>query len=170
MKKIYEKNELGFALFWIVLYCFTQSVANVLNKNIGIEYLFSTLFVLVEAVALLIFIGKNKLGGKYGICKIEASSKAFLYYIPLLVLASNSLWGGISLNYTITESLLRVLCMLCVGLVEEIIFRGLLFRALEKDSAKSAIIISSATFAFGHSINLFNGSGINYSLHSCHYH
>ena len=38
MKKLYEKNELTFALVWIVIYCVLQSLANPLNEMIGIEY------------------------------------------------------------------------------------------------------------------------------------
>lgn len=50
--------------------------------------------------------------------------------------------------------------MLCVGFVEEVLFRGLLFQALEKDSVNMAIIISSLTFGLGHLLNLVNGSGM----------
>ena len=50
--------------------------------------------------------------------------------------------------------------MLCVGFLEEVIFRGLLFSAIAKGNTKSAIIISSVTFGIGHIINLFNGSGM----------
>ena len=39
------------------------------------------------------------------------------------------------------------------------IFRGLLFKAMENDGVKSAIIVSSVTFGIGHIVNLFNGSG-----------
>lgn len=38
MKKLYEKNELTFAIVWIVIYCVLQSLANPLNEIIGIEY------------------------------------------------------------------------------------------------------------------------------------
>ena len=51
--------------------------------------------------------------------------------------------------------------MLLVGFLEEVIFRGLLFRALAKDNIKSAVIITSVTFGIGHIINLFNGSGMD---------
>ena len=51
--------------------------------------------------------------------------------------------------------------MLCVGFLEEVIFRGLLFKAIAKDNIKSAVIISSVTFGIGHIINLFNGSGMD---------
>ena len=32
MKKLYEKNELTFAIVWIVVYCVLQSLANPLGK------------------------------------------------------------------------------------------------------------------------------------------
>lgn len=50
--------------------------------------------------------------------------------------------------------------MLCVGFMEEVIFRGLLFKAIAKDNAKMAIVISSVTFGLGHVLNLINGSGM----------
>jgi membrane protease YdiL (CAAX protease family) len=49
--------------------------------------------------------------------------------------------------------------MLFVGFLEEMIFRGLLFRGMAKNGVKSAIIVSSVTFGIGHIVNLFNGSG-----------
>ena len=50
--------------------------------------------------------------------------------------------------------------MFCVGFLEEVIFRGLLFEAMKKDNVKVAIIVSSLTFGIGHIINLLNGSGM----------
>ena len=49
--------------------------------------------------------------------------------------------------------------MCCVGFLEEVIFRGLLFRAMEKDDLRTAILVSALTFGMGHIVNLFNGSG-----------
>jgi membrane protease YdiL (CAAX protease family) len=49
--------------------------------------------------------------------------------------------------------------MLFVGFLEEIIFRGFLFRGMQNDGVKSAIIVSSVTFGIGHIVNLINGSG-----------
>ena len=72
---------------------------------------------------------------------------------------SANLWYGVSLNYTILETVIYILTMLCVGFLEEAIFRGLLFEAMRKDNQKIAIIVSSVTFGIGHIINLINGSG-----------
>ncbi len=61
--------------------------------------------------------------------------------------------------YRFPDALLYVISMCCVGFLEEVIFRGLLFRAMEKENLKRAIIVSSLTFGLGHIVNLFNGSG-----------
>ena len=87
--------------------------------------------------------------------------------MPLVILASGNLWNGVALNYTPMETVCRIVCMLCVGFLEEVIFRGLLFKAIAKDNIKSAIVISSVTFGIGHIINLFNGSGMNLVNNLC---
>ena len=167
MKKLYEKSELTFAIVWIVVYCVLQSLANPLNKLIGVEYAVSAAFCVVQTAILLIFILKNHLAKRYGLCRSSVSARRFLFYVPLLILASGNLWNGVAVNYTPAETACRIVCMLCVGFLEEVIFRGLLFRAIAKDNVKSAIIISSVTFGIGHMINLFNGSGMNLVENLC---
>lgn len=147
MKKLYEKSELTFAIIWIVLYCVLQSVANPLNKLIGIEYSASAVFCILQTIVLLVFILKNKLQKRYGLCKSPVPAWRFLFYLPLLILASGNLWNGVALNYSPASTVCRIVCMLCVGFLEEVIFRGLLFMAIAKDNINSAVIISSITFA-----------------------
>ena len=161
MKKLYEKNELTFALLWIVVYCVLQSLANPLNKVVGVEYSASAAFCILQAVILVAFIQKNHLQKRYGLCRSSVSASRFLYYVPLFILASGNLWNGIALNYSLPETVCRIVCMLCVGFLEEVIFRGLLFTAIAKDNIKSAVVLSSVTFGIGHIINLFNGSGMD---------
>ena len=48
--------------------------------------------------------------------------------------------------------------MLNIGFIEEIIFRGFLFRMMAKTNIKSAIIVSALTFGVGHIVNLLNGA------------
>lgn len=81
--------------------------------------------------------------------------------MPLVILASGNLWDGAALRYTPAETLCRIVCMLCVGFLEEVIFRGLLFTAIATNNIRSAVIISSVSFGIGHIINLFNGSGMD---------
>ena len=161
MKKLYEKSELSFAIVGIVVYCFLQSLANPLNKIIGIAYSASAAFCILQTVVLFAFVRKNNLQKKYGLCKSLVPASRFLYYVPLFILASGNLWNGIALNDSLPETVCRIVCMLCVGFLEALIFRGFLFVSIAKDNAKSAIIISSVTFGVGHLINLFNGSGMD---------
>ena len=161
MKKLYEKSELTFAIVWIVVYCILQSLANPLNKMIGIEYSASAVFCVLQTIFLLIFVLKNNLQQRYGLCKTSVPAWRFLFYLPLIVLASGNLWNGVTVNYQTAAMVCRIVCMLCVGFLEEVIFRGLLFVAIAKNNIKSAAIISSVTFGVGHIINLFNGSGMD---------
>ena len=167
MKKLYEKNELTFSIVCIVVYCVLQSLANPLNRIIGIEYSASAVFCILQAVVLFVFIRKNNLLKRYGLCKSPVPARRFLYYAPLLILASGNLWNGAAVNYTPAEAVCRIMCMLCVGFLEELIFRGLLFKAIARANIKSAIIISSVTFGIGHILNLFNGSGMNLVNNLC---
>lgn len=161
MKKLYEKNELTFAIVWIMVYCVLQSLANPLNKAIGVAYAASAAFCVLQTVMLFTFIRKNNLQKRYGLCKTPVPACRFLYYVPLVILASGNLWNGVALNYSPAATVCRIVCMLCVGFLEEVIFRGLLFKAIAKDNIKSAVIISSVSFGIGHIINLFNGSGMD---------
>ena len=68
-------------------------------------------------------------------------------------------WCGVRLNYGVLETILYILAMFCVGFLEEVIFRGLLFEAMREESERAATIVSAVTFGIGHIINLFNGSG-----------
>jgi len=167
MKKLYEKNELSFAIVWIVIYCALQSIANPLNKMIGIDYLVSAVFCILQAIVLLIFIIKNNLIKRYRFSKPSASFQRFLFYIPLIILASGNLWNGVAINYSVPSLISRIICMFFVGFLEELIFRGFLFVSIAEKNIKSAIIISSITFGIGHIINLFNGSGMDLVNNLC---
>lgn len=67
MKKLYEKSELAFAIVCIVIYSILQSVANPLNKIIGIEVIANAILTFLITIILLCFIIKNKLTVKYGL-------------------------------------------------------------------------------------------------------
>lgn len=167
MKKLHDKNELTFSIVWIVIYCILQSLANPLNEKIGIDFSASAIFCILQSIVLLIFIRKNDLLERYGLCKPSVPARRFLYYVPLIILATGNLWYGIAVNRPLSDTVCRIIGMICVGFVEELIFRGFLFKAIAKDNVKSAVIISSVTFGIGHLINLFNGSGMDLVNNLC---
>lgn len=48
--------------------------------------------------------------------------------------------------------------MINVGFIEEVIFRGFLFKMMSKENVKRAMIVSALTFGIGHIVNLLNGA------------
>ncbi len=159
MTKLYKKSEITFAILWIVAYVVLSSLADQLSESVGVTKSVTAVLHVVMALVLFFWIRKNGLGVKYGFCRSEIPAKRFLFYIPLAVIASTALWNGVGLPYGFPGTILYVVSMCCVGFLEEVIFRGLLFRAMEKENVKAAIIVSAVTFGLGHIVNLFNGSG-----------
>ncbi len=158
MKRLYEKNELTFSLIWIGIYVVVYSFADNFSRYLGIEKILTAPLSVAFVTVLLIWMRNNGLLQKYGLCRFEGRLKDYLYFIPLLIIASCNLWNGVWMKYSPFETILFVLSMLCVGFIEEIIFRGFLFKALSKDNIRQAIIVSSITFGLGHIVNLLNGS------------
>lgn len=104
-------------------------------------------------IGLIIYLDRVKYYGLVGV----KDSKKFLYFIPLLLIISVNLWNGININNSLSEIICHIISMINIGFIEEIIFRGFLFKMMEKDDLKSAIMVSSITFGIGHIINLFTG-------------
>ena len=158
MKKLYAKNELTFSIIWIVLYVILLSTADSISADLSIEKLVTAPLCVVMTAFLFFWVKKNDLMEKYGLCKFKGDLKKYLFFLPLVILCSTNLWNGVTLNISPLESLLYVISMFCVGFLEELIFRGFLFRAMCKDNVKTAIIVSSITFGIGHIVNLLNGA------------
>ena len=159
LKKLYDKRKIGFAVLWIIAYCVLMSVGDSLSALIGLGKSVTLAVGIFLVAILLLFLKKNGLFSDYGLCKSMSSAKSMLYYVPILIMLSANLWYGVTLNFGWLETALYILTMFCVGFLEEVIFRGLLFEAMRKDNVKAAIIVSSVTFGIGHIINLINGSG-----------
>ena len=159
MEKLYKKSEIWFAVTWIIAYVVLASTGDNISADIGILKIVTLPILIILSVMLFLFVKRNGLSKKYGLCKSEIPASKMLYYIPLLILLTANLWYGVAMNVSPLETALYILSMLCVGFLEEMIFRGFLFNAMAKNGVKSAIIVSSVTFGIGHMVNLFNGSG-----------
>lgn len=159
MNKIYQKSQLLFAILWIVVYVIAFSAGDSLSVSFGVEKSVTVLVGGVLTAVLAAWICRNGLTEEYGLCPSKVPAGRLLYYLPLALLSSVNLWFGVTMNLTVLETGLYIIAMFFVGILEEIIFRGLLFKAMAKDNLKTAIIVSSVTFGMGHIVNLFNGSG-----------
>lgn len=156
MKKIFEKHETLCCILLIVLYVVINSYC---MQNFGLEDYRSTIINTVFSVAVLALVISLKRVAYYGLVKVT-DAKKYLYFIPLLLIVSVNLWNGINVNHAPGKIIFYMLSMVNIGFLEEIIFRGFLFKMMAKDNLKSAIIVSSITFGLGHIVNLLNGADL----------
>ena len=156
MKKIFEKHETLFCILLILVYILVNSYC---MQNFGIEDYRSTIINTIFSIALIILMIILKRTSYYGLTKVT-NLKKYLYFIPLFLIVSVNLWNGVNINNSTSEIIFHILTMINVGFIEEIIFRGFLFKMMTKDNIKSAIIVSSITFGIGHIVNLLNGADL----------
>lgn len=163
MKKLYEKNEVYFALIWIGAYVIVMNIAlqfcggfDDLAGKTPFQVLVPVVCILILAAAATVWILRNGLAKKYGLCPFRENPKAYLWFLPLTLMSCMNLLNGLTLSAPLPVSLLMAANMAIAGYVEEIIFRGFLFRGMAKDDLKSAIVVSAVTFGAGHIVNLAN--------------
>ena len=167
MKRLYEKSEQTFALVFIAIYCVSQSLANPLSRAVGVEGSFQAVFSIALTALLFFFIKNNGLLERYGLYRSSVPARKFFWYLPLVLLAVGSLWNGAAMKFPLVDTVCYLCSMLCVGFLEEVLFRGLLFKAMARDNVKSAVIVSSVTFGLGHLLNLVNGRGMGLAANLC---
>lgn len=143
-----------FSIISIIIYVILNSHC---IQNFGTTNYKTTIINTIISIILLLIIYKTNKQDYYGLKKVNNKQK-FLYFIPLIPIATINIWNGFNINNTTSEILFHILTMINVGFIEEIIFRGFLFKAISKESIKKGIIISSITFGIGHIVNLINGS------------
>lgn len=154
MKKSLEKHELLITMLSIVIYLFVNFIC---INMLGNTHYITAIANILLSLMIIIFILKNNLVSYYKLDSFP-KLKQFLYFIPLLLLMSVNLWSGININNSISEIIFFIISMICVGFLEEIIFRGLLFQMMSKYSIRQAILVTSFTFGIGHILNLLNGA------------
>lgn len=150
MQKLFLKHETLSCILLIVAYVIINSYC---IQNFGLADYRSTLINTVISLLLIGLIIKLGRVHYYGFVKVHAPKK-YLYFIPLVLIASVNLWGGLEINLTVRETIFFV------GFIEEVIFRGFLFKMMAKDNLKMAIVVSAVTFGIGHIINLLNGGDL----------
>ena len=167
LKKLYNKNEIKFSIIWILIYVIVMNIAlnycdgfdNLATKATS-QMLIPVICILLIAAILTIWIFRNNLSKKYGLVKTKINLKQFLWFLPLIIVSCINLKNGLELSAPLVISLLMMINMMFAGYVEEIIFRGFLFKGMAKDDLKVAIIVSSLTFGAGHIVNIFNTTDI----------
>ena len=156
IKRVFEKHETLFCILLIVVYILSNSFC---VQSFGIADPRSAIVNTALSALLALLIIALKRGEYYGFARVKEPKK-FLWFVPLVLIVSVNFWSGININHTPQEIIFHILTMLNVGFIEEVVFRGFLFRMMQKDNLKIAILVNSLTFGIGHIINLFNGADL----------
>ena len=156
MEKVFKKHETLFTIALIILYIVTNSY---IIQNFGITSYQSVVINTILSIFLIVLVILLNRVKYYGITKPN-DSKKYLYFIPWFIISVFNLREGIYINKTTNEIIFHILTMINIGFLEEMIFRGFLFKMMENDNVKSAIIVSSITFGMGHIVNLLNGADL----------
>lgn len=160
LKKYYEKDPVWFAVGWIILYVVLFGNADSLSETIGISKLLTVPVGLALSGILYSFVRKNGLSRHFGLCRTTGNYRQYLWFLPLAVISSVNFWHGLTINVSLLETILYILSMFCVGFLEEVIFRGLLFKGMAETNVTAAVIVSSLTFGMGHIVNLLLGAPV----------
>ena len=161
MKKLYQKDEVWFAVLWIGLYVVGFSLGDGLSEKLGMPKSLTCAVGLVLSTVLFRFVKQNGLMDYYGLCRPKGERKRTLLYMPLIAISSVNLWNGVALQASPFEIAAHILSMATVAFLEELIFRGLLFRGMRKNvRLPVAVAVSSLTFGMGHIVNLLTGAPV----------
>lgn len=162
LKKLYERSEVWFAVTFILIYVIGNSFCMQASDGIGMEMILTIPFNLAVLGVLFFFVKKEGLTSYYGLQGVHCKAGKVLYYIPLILIATVNLWMGIRLNMDPIRAGIYFLAMVLTGFLEEMLFRGLLLKAMCRDNVRQAVIVTSILFGVGHIVNLLNGNSTSY--------
>ena len=155
MRKFYETKPVLFAILWIVVYVVLIAPLRGRFGDGSLQMLLGLVAISAALLAVIRLLGIQK---ELGVTRWLQNGRALLWLLPMWVLSTGNLWGGVSLRYDAITSVMAVLSFLLVGVAEEIIFRGFLFNGMRKTGRLTvAIVVSAITFGMGHIGNLLTG-------------
>lgn len=141
-----------FFLFVIIITGAISAITGLSNKI--------TLFVAfsILGMTLAVYTNKMKYWRYYGFQSLEyLSTKNKRLFVPLFIMAILPLIVGLSNDLRINDYIYIVLLMAIVAFTEEIMFRGVVLRLLQRKSNLTAVLGSSLLFSLPHMLNLLNG-------------
>lgn len=159
MKRLHNASPIWHAMVWIVIYIATAALGDAGSEALGRPNLLTAPLMLVLTAAALVYLQRNDWLRTYGVTGVrKADLRPVLYFIPLLVMATLQYTKGLATSLEVADVILIVLLMVGVGFLEELVFRGFLYKAIRARSGVTrAVLIAGVTFGLGHIVNLLNG-------------
>ena len=155
MRKFYETKPVLFAVLWIAIYVVLVAPLRGSYGDGSLQMLLGLVAISAVLLAVIRLLGIEK---ELGMTRWLRNGKRLLWLLPMWVLSTGNLWGGVGLRYDGITTVMAVLSFLLVGVVEEIVFRGFLFNGMKRTgSLTAAVIVSAITFGMGHIVNLLTG-------------
>lgn len=155
MRKFYETKPVLFAVLWIVIYVVLMAPLRGSYGDGSLQMLLGLVAISAVLLAVIRLLGIEK---ELGMTRWLQNGKKLLWLLPMWVLSTGNLWGGVGLRYDGITTVMAVLSFLLVGVAEEIIFRGFLFNGMRRTGSLTvAVVVSAITFGMGHIVNLLTG-------------
>lgn len=162
LARLRRSNPVGFALTLIAAFVLLTFAGDAVSALVDTENSATALALLAMSAVLIAYLGRNQLLEYYGLRPLRRTDfTRALFYLPLIAIVLLQFIKGIDTDLAATTIVWIVLLMLAVGFLEELIFRGVLFKAiLETSTLTRAIVISGVTFGLGHVVNLARGMSL----------
>lgn len=157
MIKLYKSKDVLHSIVWLTLYLVVNTITGNLATNLNANYeVVSCVPIFILAAVCFVYLYKTGISKDIGLlCASTENAGHMLFYIPLFVLPAYSLIYGINTALTPFDFLAAFLMYTGVGFMEEIIFRGLMFRALTKKWNRIVVVVfGSLTFDMGHIVSV----------------
>ncbi|MDD7794429.1 CPBP family intramembrane glutamic endopeptidase [Clostridium sp. 'White wine YQ'] len=157
MKKLYERKAVLHSLVWLILYLVLNTISDNIAGALNLDFNMVTAIPnLLLSVICYFYLKRTSIANDIGLLtKPAEKSSVMLYYIPLIILPFLNLIYGINTSLSIVEIAFLLAMYAGVGFMEEVIFRGLMFKALIKKWNRYVVVIFiSFTFAMGHIVSM----------------
>jgi membrane protease YdiL (CAAX protease family) len=157
LKKLYKSKAVLHSLVWLAMYLVLNTITGNIAGAMKIDSnMVSAIPNLVLAVICYSYLKVTGISKDIGLLtKPTERASVMLYYIPMLALPALNLIYGINTSLSATKVVFVLVMYIGVGFMEEIIFRGLMFKALIKKWNRYIVVaFISFTFAIGHIVSM----------------
>jgi len=157
MLNLYRKRAVLHSLIWLMAYLLMNTITGNYAGMVGVEpYIISAVPNLLLASVCFFYLKRTNIAGEIGLLtKSTERNSTMLFYIPLLSLTFLHLLYVIKSDLSIANLLALLLMYAGVGFMEEVIFRGLMFKALIKKWNRYIVVaFISLTFGIGHIVSM----------------
>jgi membrane protease YdiL (CAAX protease family) len=157
LSNLYRNNAVSYSLVWLGIYLVLNTITGNVAAAMEIDSdLVSAIPNLALAVICFCVLKRAGIAAEIGLLTKPAErASVMLYYLPMLALPFLNLAYGINTSLSVVEVVSLFAMYSGVGFMEEIIFRGIMFKGLTKKWNRYVVVaFISLTFAVGHIVSM----------------